>query len=124
MNSCVRKFVCTQLCRSSGRIEKIWAVVKNKIGRKGGVKNIRELSTKLLESVKQVEKKTWLGSYAKTREWEDMMVERDDEFVDAGDENPLEQDELPSTGTVEDVQESSDEEGDEDEGEGACGEDA
>ena len=53
-----------------------------------------------------------------------MMVERDDEFVDAGDENPLEQDELPSTGTVEDVQESSDEEGDEDEGEGASGVDA
>ena len=64
-------------------------------------------------------------SLLKTREWEDLMVERDDDFVEVESYcQPLEEDELPSTGTVEDVQEASDDEEGDSEEEGACGVDA
>ena len=33
--------------------------------------------------MKKVTRKTWLGCYKKTREWEDKMLDRDDDFVES-----------------------------------------
>ena len=41
----------------------------------------------LLEgAVEKITRKTWLGCYKKTREWEDKMSDRDDNFVAAAPE--------------------------------------
>ena len=114
--------ISSHVIPSNGRIETIWAVVKNRIGRKGGVKNIGQMSELLLASVKQVERKTWLGAYAKTREWEDKMVDREDTFADVDGPDALEEPEMPSTGTVDDVEEGPGDEQceDADEGGDAC----
>ena len=44
----------------------------------------------LLEgAVEKITRKTWLGCYKKTREWEDKMAARDDNFVSAVVTDPL-----------------------------------
>ena len=68
----------------------------------------------LLEgAVEKITRKTWLGCYKKTREWEDKMSDRDDDFVAA---TPTE--DLVEAGADEELEEEggdvSDEGGDED----------
>ena len=41
-------------------------------------------------AVEKITRKTWLGCYKKTREWEDKMSDRDDNFVAAAPEALLE----------------------------------
>ena len=79
------------------------------------MKNVAQLQEDLLESVRKVTKETWLGTYAKTREWEDKMFVRDDDFVEdttgaeVQPEGPAEQDLEAS-----DEEQSSEEEDDDD----------
>jgi hypothetical protein len=81
------------------------------------MKNVAQLQEDLLESVRKVTKETWLGTYAKTREWEDKMFVRDDDFVEdttgaeVQPEGPAEQDLDES-----DEEESEGEEEEEEEG--------
>ena len=72
-------------------IEKIWAVIKNRIaGSEERATNLSELAALLEGAVEQITRKTWLGCYKKTREWEDKMSDRDDNFVAAAPEALLE----------------------------------
>ena len=64
--------------------------------------------------MEQITRKTWLGCYKKTREWEDKMSDRDDDFVaatptedlvEAGADEELQEEggELPGLGEDEDL---------------------
>ena len=61
--------------------------------------------------MEKITRKTWLGCYKKTREWEDKMAARDDNFVAA-----VPTDTLVEAGVDEELQEEggSDSEDDED----------
>eukprot|EP01047_Picozoa_sp_COSAG01_P062170 COSAG01_NODE_7867_length_3016_cov_19.757971_1_plen_216_part_00 len=66
----------------SNPIEKIWAVIKNRIATsEERASNLSELAALLEGAVESITRKTWLGCYKKTREWEDKMSSRDDNFV-------------------------------------------
>ena len=84
----------------SNPIEKVWACVKNRIARVGGVKNVEELKKALVASVSLVTEQTWLGCYAKTFEWENLHLDADESIVvDTGGDDTIDGIE-PSTGTV------------------------
>ena len=96
----------------SNPIEKIWAVIKNRIASsEDRASNLSELAALLEGAVEKITRKTWLGCYKKTREWEDKMAARDDNFVAA-----VPTDTLVEAGVDEELQEEggSDSEDDED----------
>jgi hypothetical protein len=74
----------------SNPIEKIWAVIKNRIATsEERASNLSELAALLEGAVEKITRKTWLGCYKKTREWEDKMSSRDHDFVAGGSTEDL-----------------------------------
>ena len=97
----------------SNPIEKIWAIIKNRI-RKGEKRpnNMNELDEMLVASMRKVTQKSWMGAYKATRAWEDKMYATDDNFVDESPGEDLVDDEDPGFGLnvcESDVEESDDE---------------
>ena len=83
-------------------------------GYNGKLYIILELAELLEGAVEKITRKTWLGCYKKTREWEDKMSNRDDHFVagtptealvEAGADEELQEEggELPGLGEDEDL---------------------